>query len=199
MRLRDAILAVRDVTSGGGPVVPGDWQTVPQAGGWYSLRRPDGSTWHAWRAWVQPSGTTALWLVCAPTAHRGALDTLVQSDALMATMVDAWQAAVAGPGLARDVMRRWPDFRITGFERVSDGNGGTTVVAVTDAPRRLIPSRQGVVLPDPASDPMPWRFDAQGNRVPQADAVIRVDTIHAPAFLQTIAGYHDHVDAPETT
>ena len=173
-------------------VIPAGWTVHPQSGGWVEFRRAsDGALLACYTANV--AGARGLFAILG---DRSILDAIAASFDLAAPARDVWEAAKAGPGLARDVMRRWRDWRIDGFER--DPETGDPVALANE--RRRLMADEGFALPDPATNPLPWNLDANGQLTTQAAAVVRVTVIHRPALSASMANpWSDAEDLEATT
>lgn len=192
----EAYLFVRDVAANNGPVVPSTWFVRREADSWYTYRTNDDIRLACWRANTNANGL-GLFLVLGPRAKLQELaDAANAAEDPAAPLAAVW-AARNTSALAMAVMRRWPVWRFTGFERVTDPEGVTTTPAVTNGVRRLIP--EGAVLPDPSVTALPWNLGANGSLTTQALAKYRVTSIAGPALNATIAGFTDHEDAEATT
>ena len=189
MSRRDVLLAIRQIAANGGPDLPIGWTSVAASGRWYTVRTPGGDALDVNRVNTNVAVTRGLFAICG---SRTVLDSLAASSDLISPLTTAWSAALSGPGLARDVMRRWRWYNIDGFVRDPEGDP----LAVSGQDARLI--GEGDTLPDPAVTSLPWNLDANGGITTQAAAVVRVTTINRPAFGRTILGFEDDVDAYET-
>jgi hypothetical protein len=195
--LRDAYLFVRDIAANGGPVVPGSWTVKRETGSWYTYRANDDARLAAWRANTDVTGTRGLYLVLGARAKLDELaEAANEAEDPAAPLVAVWNARNTS-ALAMAVMRRWPVWRFTGLERLTDPEGATTTPAVTNGVRRIIP--EGATLPNPNVTALPWNIGVDGALTTLALAKYRVTGIAGPALNATIAGFTDHEDAESTT
>lgn len=189
--LSTAYVIVRDLDADGCPVLPSTWHCTEQDAGWHTLERDsDGLTIAAWRA--SAVGARGLFALFAPEALLAAIAT---TEPACMPAREAW-ARRAEPTI-RAYLRYWPIWRIDGHVRDSDG----VAEPVTSAVVRLVP--EGVAIPDPSVTALPWLLRADGTvTAVQAEAAVRVATIHRPALDRTLAGFDLHAgleDEPERT
>lgn len=164
------------------PGAPGAWIPKFEHNGWVSILSADGETLlAAWRA--NAIGAEALYALFGP---KSVLNNFAASDPRCMPAAELWSLAQGGNATAISVVRRWPTWRFSGFERDRDGNAQT----VTSGYRRLIYEGQSMPAPGTA---FPWRFAADGTIVgTDAAAKYRVNGPIAsirPAFSYTLGGY----------
>lgn len=145
---------------------------------------------------VNAVGARGLYLVRGDKAW---LDSLDPADAGPARKV--WRLAQEGNATARAVVRRWRFWRCDVLEPATqeDVDSGLAAelgeaVARNDVRRELC--AEGVSLPNPATTPLPWTLDADGNLVAPELAVRVVVGLYRPVMHETwggIAGHADHV------
>lgn len=194
-RKRDGFLMVQPIaTSDDGarwPMLPEGWSAEPQSGGWVELVRGSDRL-ASYVGNTNAAGDRGLFLVLGP---RTVLSELAGSMEMAAPVRKVWEQAVAGPGTARDVIRRWRDWRFDGRRRLADG----TVVTFVGEAYRLM-ADEGYSLPDPAVKALPWNLDRNGQITTQAAAVFRVEGNLRPTLLASMAApYDDAADAEATT
>jgi hypothetical protein len=192
--MRAGLLMVRAIATDGvhrWPLVGLEWTVQPQSGGWVELVHESGTRLASYIANTNAAGDRGLFLVLGP---RAVLDEIAAAMDLAAPLSVAWNAAQAGPGTARDVMRRWRDWRFDGRRRLPDG----TVETFTNRAYRLMVA-EGSSLPDPSVNALPWNLDRNGGITTVGLAVYRVEAIVRPALLVTMAApFDDAADAEAT-
>ena len=174
----------------GHPQTPATWEDSAIDRGWSQHVRDD-LVLHALRIGVD------LWLIVQrePAGNAALVDlAAAPSNVYGASLKDTWIAARLGTGPARGIMRRWPDWLVSGFVRNSAGDA----VAITRRSMVVAPRDTGIVLPATVfGGSGPWHFDSAGNAVPHLDASehLHVTAWHRPALKSVLAGYAD--ETPE--
>lgn len=176
--LNNCFLAVQDLVNDedhnivGAPLLGEDWIITPATSGWFFLQR-GAQRVACWRA--NSLGSTGLFAIFG---EKFFLDNLAEGRTNVMPAREAWDRRAEAP--VRQFLRFWPTWNCAGFERVSGSPQAFSGV------RTLTPP--GVQIPDPTVTALPWALDETGAIVPQAQAVIRVDSILSPALHRTIAG-----------
>lgn len=170
---------------------------VPES--WWSGSVQTTRHWWVWRrastgeivaaTRINVVGARALYAVAGPIewlteVATGRPDVMPAREAWRRRAEDTAPDGYASP---RQIVRACRAWRCDVTERAtqSDVDAGLAA-AVGDPVQRdgvvRVLSVEGVLLPDPTVDALPWDLDADGNVVPLADAARRVRALHRPAL-----------------
>lgn len=174
-----ALLVVHDYDPATGlPTVPAGWVVsfcgTPTAP-WVDITHPSGRRVLAWRE-NEDGVSYALWAVVGDTADLADLAAIVSGDMPART---AWRRK--NDAAVKPHLMWWRTLRCSGAR--SDGAGGW--VAFADEIVEAVP--RGAQLPDWGATPFPWYLDRAGSIVPEASAVLRIDSVSG---VDTIALLH---------
>lgn len=176
------------VVLSGHPSTGAAWDDTPMDKWSQHVRKTDGLMLHALRIGAD------LWLVVQrePAGNEALVElAALPSNVYGASLKDTWIAARLGPGPARGIMRRWPDWKVSGFVRDSETGDP---VAVTRDERAIFSRDSDAVLPSTLfGGAGPWHLDAVGALVPHLDPAeaLHVTKWHRPALTLVVAGYAD--------